>query len=196
MVKRLLFLLILITALVICERESVVVQADACDNCNNTYSNCIASAGQSFNTCLDSSYQFWVDCVNSGYPEWLCDETADDLDNVCWSGWANNTSNCDSAHFSCLLSDCGGSGGHGPGQGGTYCGDGYTGYSEYCYPIHIEQRDLCLSEGSEGSVYQQCIGNGASQAQCCNEQAQHDIEINCQCLLDPRNPACKACYSL
>lgn len=195
MVKKLLVLLMLITALVICEQESVVVQADACDNCNNTYSNCIGAAAQTFSTCTDSVLEFWVNCISDCYPYWVCEENAANLDNACWGAYTGASTSCDNAHTSCLQSDCGGSGGGGH---STTCGDGVHGYSDICVAAAKGQRDVCLSEGCEGddAVCQQCMTNGGSQAECCNAQADYDIQVNCVCNIDPRNPNCRACYGL
>jgi hypothetical protein len=158
--KRLLVLAVLLFSLTWLTFEADA-QGSSCSACTDTYFSCFASCEQARQ-----------DCVNRGDPD--CTFAA----SICNSG-------CDDAYSSCRHQNCGGGGG-----GGVSCNGSGNGFSQSCADLERSNRDTCIAFGSSGSTYQTCMGNYNDPEYCCDQQINADIQANCQCVIDSRNPDC------
>lgn len=164
--KRLLILTVMLISLCWLNAERVV-QAGDCSQCESTEYSCMGTCHNIFDMCVGLGLPYG-DCVY--------DYT------VCLSG-------CASAYNQCANQNCGPSGGGGP----SCNGDGY-GYSHSCAELERGNRNDCLANGSTGATYQGCMSGSSGTSEdrefCCDQQINADIQQNCVCTLDARNPDC------
>lgn len=164
--KRLLILTVMLASLCWLNSETAV-QASGCSQCDTTQYSCMSSC--------DSSYHV---CISGGNPYGDCAYTY----TMCLGA-------CSDAYNQCANQNCGPSGG-----GGPTCDGMGNGYSRSCAEFQRGNRNDCLANGSSGATYQACMsggsGSSSDQEYCCDQQINADIQQNCVCQLDSRNPDC------
>lgn len=159
--KRLLILAVLVVSLTWLVRNADAQSSNACLQCTQTWASCLYACEVYRQYCYSEG---WSDC--------------DYFASICGT-------DCDNAYYICRTQNCGPGGG-----GGLGCnGSGY-GYSQSCANLERGNRASCIAYGSSGSTYQTCMSNYNDPEYCCDQQINADIQANCQCVMDSRNPDC------
>jgi len=200
--KRLLILAVMVVSLT-WVTQNPVAQGGTCAGCTATYTSCQAACNGNGN-CLNNCHSAFVNCQSVYCHSAAACEQCSDVYFSCLIGCEqarqdciatgtpscnetglNCSSGCDNSYSACRNQNCGGGGG-----GGLGCNGSNNGYSQSCANLERGNRDNCIAYGSSGSTYQTCMSNYNDPEYCCDQQINADIQANCQCVIDSRNPDC------